>query len=132
MMYRIGIDLGGTNIAVGLVDESMNIVVKQSLPTQAQRAPELIVDDMAELCRRVAAEKGIAISEVSAVGIASPGIVDNASGRVEYANNLPFRKLPIADMLKSRIGELPVHIANDANAAAWGEAVAGAAKGSSN
>ena len=132
LMYRIGIDLGGTNIAVGLVDESMNIVVKQSMPTQAQRAPELIVDDMATLCRRVAAEKGIAISEVAAVGIASPGIVDNATGRVEYANNLPFRKLPIADMLKSRIGELPVHIANDANAAAWGEAVAGAAKGSSN
>lgn len=131
-MYRIGIDLGGTNIAAGLVDENMNIVAKQSVPTKANGDPALIMDDMAELCRCVAAEKGVSLSEVSSVGIASPGIADDATGRVEYANNLPFRQFPIADMLRARIGELPVHIANDANAAAWGEAVAGAAKGSSN
>ncbi len=47
-MYRIGIDLGGTNIAVGLVDESMSIIEKQSMPTLSERAPEAIVDDMAE------------------------------------------------------------------------------------
>ncbi|MBO5845247.1 MAG: ROK family protein, partial [Clostridia bacterium] len=49
-MYKIGVDLGGTNIAVGLVDENYEIKVKKSLPTGADRAPERIVDDIAKLC----------------------------------------------------------------------------------
>ena len=53
-MYRIGVDLGGTNIAVGLVDEKYNIIVKQSTPTLAKRPGEEIVDDIAALCRRCA------------------------------------------------------------------------------
>ena len=130
-MYRIGIDLGGTNIAVGLVDESMSIIEKQSMPTLSERAPEAIVDDMAELCRRVAAAKGVPMTEIASVGVASPGIADDATGRVEYANNLPFRKFPLAALIRERLGNVEVHIANDANAAAWGEAVAGAAKGTS-
>lgn len=129
-MYRIGIDLGGTNIAAGLVDENMNIVEKQSVPTLAQRAPELIVDDMAALCRRVAAAKGVSVTDIASVGVASPGIANDRSGCIEYANNLPFRKFPLAALLHERLGNSTgVHIANDANAAAWGEAVAGAAKG---
>lgn len=131
-MYRIGIDLGGTNIAVGLVDEKMNIVAKQSTPTLPKRAPELIVADMAELCRRVADEKGIPMSDIASVGVASPGIANDKNGCVEYANNLPFRQFPLADLIRRDLGNnIDVHIANDANAAAWGEAVAGAAKGTS-
>ena len=131
-MYRIGVDLGGTNIAVGLVDESMTLVLKKSTPTGAERPAEQIVDDIAMLCRAVCEEKGIALSDVACVGIASPGIANTETGVVEYANNLPFHKFPIAALLKERIGVENVKIANDANAAAWGEAVAGAAKGSSN
>lgn len=130
-LYRIGIDLGGTNIAVGLVDENMNIVEKQSTPTLAQRDPLCIVDDMAALCRKVAEAHDISVSDVLSVGVASPGIADDRSGKIEYANNLPFRQFPLADLLAEKIGDVKVHLANDANAAAWGEAVAGAAKGSS-
>ena len=130
-MYRIGVDLGGTNIAVGLVDSDYKIVVKKSRPTGADRAPELIVDDIAALCLEVCAEVGANITELDGLGIATPGIANNKDGVVEYTNNLPFYKFPIAKLLADRIGYNNIKIANDANAAAWGEAVAGAAKGSS-
>ncbi len=128
-MYRIGVDLGGTNIAAGLVDQSYTIVCKKSVSTGAQRAPECIVDDMAALCRALCQEAGISLEDVVSVGIASPGIANHDNGYVEYANNLPFRKFPMAPMLSERLDGKKVYLENDANAAALGEAVAGAAKG---
>ena len=132
-MYRIGVDLGGTNIAVGLVNEELKIVKKLSTPTGATRPGEEIVADIAELCKKVCAEYGIELKDVASIGIATPGIANHDTGVVEYANNLPFKKFPIADLLKNALGEdITVRIENDANAAAWGEACAGAAKGTSN
>ncbi|MGI6166846.1 MAG: ROK family protein [Eubacteriales bacterium] len=131
-MYRIGVDLGGTNIAVGLVDDSYHIVTKSILPTGAERPAEAIVDDIAYLCRKVCADAGVTAGEIKSVGIATPGIANNAAGRVEYANNLPFRRFPIAEQLRERFGVNEVYVENDANAAAWGEAVAGVAKGTRN
>ena len=131
-MYRIGVDLGGTNIAVGLVDDSLSLIKKKSVPTGAQRPGEEIVADIAAVCRDICAEQGIDIKEIACIGIASPGIANHDTGVVEYANNLPFRKFPIADLLKTQLGVSNVKIENDANAAAWGEAVAGAAKGTKN
>lgn len=129
-MYRIGVDLGGTNIAVGLVDENFKIVCKKSLPTGAEREGELIVEDMAKLCLDVCKEANVNINDVISVGIATPGIANHDTGVVEYSCNLPFRKFPISDILSKKLGGVKVYIENDANAAAWGEAVAGAAKGS--
>lgn len=131
-MYRIGIDLGGTNIAAGLVGEDFEILVKDSLPTQATRPAEQIVDDIALLCRRVCDAAGVLTSDVGAVGIASPGVANHDTGVVEYANNLPFRHFPIAQLLRERFPVERVSVENDANAAAWGEAVAGAARGTDN
>lgn len=131
-MYRIGIDLGGTNIAAGIVDKDLNLLYTASVPTGADRDGALIMDDMAELCRKLCADHNIALSEIESIGIASPGIANHDTGVVEYANNLPFRKFPIAQMLRERLGIERVRLENDANAAAWGEAVAGAAKGTTN
>ena len=131
-MYRIGIDLGGTNIAAGIVDKDLNLLYTASVPTGADREGALIMDDMAELCRKLCADHNIALSEIESIGIASPGIANHDPGVVEYANNLPFRKFPIAQMLRDRLGIERVRLENDANAAAWGEAVAGAAKGTTN
>lgn len=129
-MYRIGIDLGGTNIAGGLVNENYEIVRKESVPTcAAERSPEEIVEAIAELCRRLAADENLTLSEIRSIGIASPGIADHDAGVVEYANNLPFRRFPICDILRRATGVEEVHVENDANAAAFGEAVAGAARG---
>ena len=131
-MYRIGIDLGGTNIAAGIVDKDLNLLYTASVPTGADRDGALIMDDMADLCRKLCADHDIALSEIESIGIASPGIANHDTGVVEYANNLPFRKFPIAQMLRDRLGIERIRLENDANAAAWGEAVAGAAKGTTN
>ena len=132
-MFRIGIDLGGTNIAAGLVNEKYEIVRKESTPTRADsRTGDEIAMAIADLCKKVCAQEGIALSEIEAIGIASPGIVDNTNGVVEYSNNLPFRHFMIADLIRKYTGVANVHAENDANAAAWGEAVAGAARGTTN
>ena len=129
-MYRIGIDLGGTNIAAGLVDEGYHIIHKDKVPTNVEgRTGEAIVDDIAALCRRLCEAKGVALSDVQAIGIATPGLVNSKLGTVEYANNLPFRRFPLCALLKERLGVTDVHAENDANAAAYGESIAGAAKG---
>ena len=129
-MYYIGVDLGGTNIAVGIVDESKSIVLKGSGPTGAQREGELIVKDMAALAEKLLKEAGIPLSEVAYVGIGSPGSIDPETGAIVYANNLPFKNFPIADIFKKYLAVKAVYVENDANAAALGEAYAGAAKGS--
>ena len=131
-MYRIGIDLGGTNIAAGLVNEEMALVRKMSIPTGAERAGEEIVADMAKLCLDLCAAHGITMADITAIGIATPGVANLATGVVEYANNLHFVKFPLAALLGKALNFDNIKIANDANAAAWGEAVAGAAKGTTN
>ena len=133
-MYRIGIDLGGTNIAVGLVNEFCRIVVKRSTPTRASRPSDEITADMAHLCLEVCAEPKVSVTEIESIGIATPGIANLDNGCVEYSCNLPFRRYPIVKKLASMldVSESKIKIANDANAAAYGEAVAGAARGSAN
>lgn len=131
-MYRIGVDLGGTNIAVGLVNEKYEIVARDSIPTRAERSAEEIIIDMAAICKKLIADAGVDISEIISVGIAAPGAANTETGYVEYANNLHFINTPVADILKKYLPIEKVYIANDANAAAWGEAIAGAAKGTSN
>ena len=128
-MYRIGIDLGGTNIAAAIVNNEFKIVKKMSIPTGRERDAALIMNDMAALCKNVCAEAGIDFAEIEAIGIASPGVANHTDGVVEYSCNLPFRKFPICAELGKRLGLSNIHVENDANAAAWGEAVAGAAKG---
>ena len=130
-MYYIGVDLGGTNIAVGIVGEDLKLVKKASVPTVADQ-PETIVSDMAALCRRLLDENGISIDEVAYVGIATPGIVDREAGEIVYANNIPFRHFPMASKLQALLPVPAVYLENDANAAALGEAKAGAARGAKN
>ena len=129
-MYYIGVDLGGTNIAAGIVNSEFQIVKKGSVPTNvAGRTAEEIIKDMGALCDSLVKDAGLTFDDIEYVGIASPGAVDPVRGVVNYANNLPFSRFPIADTLKKFIPVKKVLVENDANAAAKGEAVAGAAKG---
>ena len=128
-MYTVGIDLGGTNIAVGICDEELNIVIKGSVPTNAARDPEFIVKDMAALVDKLANDAGISYSEISYVGIAAPGSINSDTGVVGYSNNIQMSDFPMCDIFKKYSPIKEVYIANDANAAALGEALAGAAKG---
>lgn len=131
-MYRIGVDLGGTNIAAGLVDENYVIVKKLSVRTNASEGADVIVADISKLCFKLCEEAGITMAEIDAIGVASPGVANHTDGYVEYCNNLPFRKYPICQKISEATGVESVHVENDANAAAWGEAIAGAAKGTKN
>ncbi len=131
-MYYLGIDLGGTNIAVGVVDENYKLVLKGSVPTLAERDIEFVIDDMADLCKKLIADAGLTVDDIAHAGVASPGTVNPETGYVQYANNLRIRDLPLAKMLSERTGIKEVYLANDADAAAYGEAIVGAAKGSTN
>ena len=131
-MYRIGVDLGGTNIAAGIVDSEYRILKKKSVPTRAkERTGEEIVAAIVELCKELVCEFGIDFSEIEAIGVGSPGVANSRDGVVGYCSSLPFDDLPITKMIGEATGVSSVHVENDANAAAWGEAIAGAAKGTS-
>lgn len=126
-MY-IGIDLGGTNIAAGLVNENCEIVYKKSIPTHAERPAEQIIADMAALAKSVTAEGGVKPEDIEWVGIGTPGTVDVDNGIIVYANNIGFLNTPAAEIFRKH-WDKPVFLGNDANCAALGEAYAGAAKG---
>lgn len=127
-MYRIGIDLGGTNIAAGLVDEQHRIVARCSLPTGAERPAAEVVADMARAAEQCAGAAGVSVANCAMLGVGSPGTCDPASGVVARAYNLNWFGVPVCRMLHERFG-IPVRLGNDANCAALAEVVAGAAVG---
>ena len=131
-MYYIGVDLGGTNIAVGIVDQNFNIIKKGSVPTLAQRESDEIVKDMGALCNKLVEEAGLTYADIECVGIAAPGAVDPEKGVITYICNLPFVNYNIRDELKKYVKVENVYLENDANAAALGEAMIGASKGVAN
>lgn len=119
-MYYVGIDLGGTNIAAGLVTENGKILTNKSIPTRAERDWKEIVADMAALSKEVINMAGVEISDVAGVGIGCPGSIDNENGICAYSNNIKMEKADIAGEFKKHF-DIPVNLENDANAAALGE-----------
>jgi glucokinase len=133
-MYRIGIDFGGTNIAVGIVNEKLEVLYKSSLPTlKDQRSVDEMVSDMATLCLKMVDKMGITLDMVAGIGIASPGVVNSKTGVVEYYCGMNLENYPMAAILSEKLGGFsPIYMENDANAAALGEVLAGAAAGARN
>ena len=119
-MYYAGIDLGGTNIAAGIVDASGSIIKSMSIPTNAGRDFKEIVADMAELVRTLAEKADIPIKEIEAAGIGCPGSVDSERGVCEYSNNIAMNHADIRGEFQKHLN-IPVYLENDANAAALGE-----------
>ncbi len=130
-MYRLGIDFGGTNIVAGVVDENYKIVATAKRKTNCPRPAEAIADDMATVALEAIEKAGLKIEDISSAGVGSPGAIDPEKGVVTYANNLGFFGVELANMLKERTG-IDFFIENDANAAAYGEFLAGAGKGTRN
>lgn len=130
-MYRIGVDLGGTNISVGVVDEKFNIVGKGSVKTNAPRPAEEIFDDINKAIKLAVDDAGITMDDISVVGVGTPGSVDNETGNIDFSNNLKFHKVPAQKMLEERTGK-KCFFANDASCAALGELYAGAGEGKKN
>lgn len=128
-MYNLGVDLGGTNIAVGVVNEKNEIVGRGKKKTNAPRPAAEIADDIAAACKMALEEAGITLDDVNSVGIGSPGSIDPKTGIIATSNNLRFSNVPMTELVSSRLGGKKTYIENDANAAAYGEFMAGAGKG---
>jgi glucokinase len=124
-MYYLGVDLGGTNVAAGIVDETGKFLIKESIPTRGNRKQEEIVKDIAALCKKLISASGV---KPGYIGIGSPGTCDTVNGVVVYANNLNFKNVPIRQMMNRYI-DLPIYLGNDANCAAIGESMVGVGRG---
>lgn len=127
-MYRIGVDLGGTNIATGVVNEKNEIIGRGKVKTRAPRPAEAIFDSIKEAVDMAVVNAGISYNEVASIGVGTPGSVNQDTGAIEFSNNLQFRNVPAKKMLEELLKK-PVYLENDANAAALGEAVAGCGNG---
>ncbi|MFD1957459.1 ROK family protein [Paenibacillus thailandensis] len=125
--YVVGIDLGGTKIAAALFDSNGNLLNREQMETAGTRTAKEVVSRMNGMVRSVSGGRKLA-----GVGLASPGAVNSRDGIVIQGTNLPeWDYVPLKDWMEEELGT-EVQVVNDANAAAWGEFVRGAGKGSSN
>lgn len=130
-MYRIGVDLGGTNISVGVVNEKYEIIGRGKVKTNAPRAAELIFDDIKVAVFAALDDAKLTMKDIQSIGIGTPGSVNKSNGYIEFSNNLEFNQVPAKQMLEERLGNT-VYLDNDANCAALGEALAGVGNGVKN
>lgn len=128
-MYKIGVDLGGTNIAVGVIDSEYKIIGTGKAKTNIPRPAEEIFDDIVKCIYAACENAGVDISEIESVGIGTPGSCDKENGVILYANNLYFDHVPAVKLINDKIPGVKVYIENDANCAALGEALAGSGRG---
>ncbi len=124
MSYYIGIDLGGTNIKAGVIDENWKIINRASIPTEANKGQDHVLSRMSAVARQVAREANLRDDQIEAVGVGVPGPVDPTGEIVIQAPNLGWKDAHVRASMEK---ELPwsVMVVNDANAAAYGEFLAG-------
>jgi len=125
--YYVGIDLGGTFIKGGIVDDLGNIVVQDKTPTESAGGADKVAENIAALAKKLMAAVGLSIGDVEGIGMGVPGMIDSKAGTVIYSNNLAWEDFAIGQRVQELTG-LPVKIANDANVAALGEVKFGVAK----
>ena len=126
--YYIGIDLGGTFIKGGIVNEAGEIVVCDKTPTEVEKGDRGVAENIAKLALDLLSRVGLTVADVEGLGIGSPGMIDSGEGNVVYANNLGWNNFKICDVLSELLGGITVKIGNDANVAALGEVKFGAAR----
>ncbi len=127
-MYNIGIDLGGTNIKAGVVADDSRIIGRSSIKTDLPRPAEEIADSIVEAVKLAVENSSEKADRINSIGIGTPGVADRNSGVVLYSCNLGFENTPLGALLKERLGT-DIFVENDANVAAYGEVLGGAAKG---
>ncbi len=130
MKYFLGIDLGGTNLVVGLVNEEYKLLDKDSIPTRAGGTSDELITDMRSLADQILRRNKLKLSDIESVGVGVPGTANWDTGIIEFANNLAFSDEPFLPVITAAFEGTKVFFDNDANAAAWGEYLAGSAKGS--
>lgn len=129
-MNYLGVDLGGTNIIVGLVNEDGKIVESISTPTIPTRKIEVIFDDIINLCKELIKKHNLNKDNLKGIGFGVPGEVDVKNGIINYSNNIPINNFDAQSYVKNKL-DFPVKFANDADCAGLGELIAGTGKGCS-
>lgn len=130
--FAIGIDVGGTKIAAGLVDRAGHIVHRYTTYAHSEKEPEFVIAAIEQAYRAVLAGSGIELDRLEAVGLGFPGNTNGQAGLVLICSNLPaWDHVPLRDIVSARIG-VPVVLDNDTNMAAVGEHRYGAGRGSRN
>ena len=130
-MNYIGVDLGGTNIVVGLIDEDGKIIKSLNRPTEKERGVEPIFDDIFDMCNELINEFKLDNTNLKGVGIGIPGTIDDKNGVIVYSNNIKINNFNVREYAKGKL-DYEIRMANDADCAALGEVAAGSAKGCSN
>lgn len=120
MRYYIGIDLGGTNIAGGIVNQDGNIILSESVSTPIHSTAENIMDSIISITQKLISEYGLTAKDIAGMGIGCPGTVNSETGVITYCVNIPMVNVNISEYIESRTG-ISVNLENDANAAALGE-----------
>ncbi len=128
-MKYIGIDVGGTNLKAGLVDESGLILATHRMKVSQIDDQDSLVWTLVSLTQELCQAAGVPLDEVSSVGVGIPGAVEIFSGSVLYTCNLPLRNVPLRKLFH-RYLSLPLYVENDANCAALAEYFVGAGQGS--
>lgn len=132
MTKRIGIDVGGTNVKIALVDGEGKIIYSNSVPTYAQMGYEYTVNNIKQAIRDLMKETNTDAKEIEGIGFDFPGQVDYKTGVVKLAPNIPgWINVPIAQMIEEEFN-IPTRIDNDVRCAALGELKFGAGKGCEN
>lgn len=129
--YVVGIDLGGTKISCALADLEGQVISQNTVPTNAQEGEIPVLNRIIQCVQTVLSNGDITIDKVRAIGIGSPGPLDAKTGVIITTPNLPFKNFNLVSPLKEKFG-VPVYLDNDANVAAIGEFMFGAAKGTEN
>ena len=127
MKYSAAIDLGGTNIGIGIVSEEGKLVFKTSVPVEDNKNPVALLTQMAEGTKQCIDECGIEKESIVSVGIGIPGLIKGPKGPVILAANINWHNVDAVSFLEEKIG-LPVFLGNDADCAAMGEYYAGSGK----
>lgn len=130
-MYRVGFDIGGTNIAAGIVDDSHAIIARKTWPFKKEAYPGELAETVAEMTRALCRAAGLQKTPAS-LGIAVPGSIDPEAEHVLDAYNLGLHNVPLRAQVRAHFPGLPVFLANDADAAALAELYAGAFRGAKN
>lgn len=128
-MPYLGIDIGGTNLSVGVVDFDYKILGRGSRRSHVPRPTDEFCDDIAAAALDAVADAGLKMSDIACCGVGCPGVINAPAGTVEYSNNLRMSDIPIAKLISDRLGGIKTYIDNDANCAALGEVLAGGAQG---
>ncbi len=127
-MLYLGIDIGGSNIAAAVVDDDMQIIGRASIKCRTGIPAETFCDDIARVAREAVSNAGVELNDCAYCGVGCPGVINSKSGMLEYSNNLGYCDLPLSYELGKRLCDMSVYVDNDANCAALGEVMAGAAK----